>query len=100
MIHIAKGLKILFLGGRRRWDDEWAREMDERGGKLQALLIEAIDFPDEPMCPQCLHGIEDDLPPAGAGLIICPYCAYPCLVLRFLGGPGGTVWYSFPWPKE
>lgn len=98
MIKIASGSRLLLFADLVERDATWPDKVAAAGGTGEALIVETLRYLDEPLCPGCLHGIEDDLPPAGAGLIVCPYCLTLVLAMRF-AGEGHHVWYSFPWPR-
>jgi hypothetical protein len=98
MIHISKRSRLVMFGDWVDRNPSWPALLEAAGGTPEALIVEAIRCLDEPLCPGCLCGIEDDLPAGGAGLMICPDCLTRVVVLRF-AGEGHHAWYSLPWPK-
>lgn len=98
MIRIAKGSRLVMFGDWVERDRTWPDRLESAGGTPEALIVEAIRRLDAPLCPGCLHAIEDGLPARGAGLVICSHCLTRVVVFRFLA-ESHHEWYSLPWPK-
>jgi hypothetical protein len=98
MIRIAKGSRLLLFQNRTLPEERWEEKVAAAGASPEALIVETLGAWNVPICPTCLGPIEHELPPAGAGLVVCPECVHPLVVLRFLR-EGRAVWHSFPWPE-
>jgi hypothetical protein len=99
MIRVTRHTKVLMLRPQQLDEAAWTYDLLAAGAVHAGLIVEAVKTDLIPRCPSCLGYLAGEEPLKGAGLVVCLDCQEPCVALRFVGGPKGVEWFTFPWEK-